>query len=85
MSILSLDLVQIQCPSQYINQALLLNSFFKISIYIFLLASKWRVHDIVAFPTNPFAYLPLGAPDNSNSCKLNFFSLEGSSYRESTV
>ena len=26
--------VQIQCPSQYINQALLLNSFFKILIYI---------------------------------------------------
>ena len=36
--------VQIQCPSLYITQALLLNSFFETSKYL-LLPLKWSVHD----------------------------------------
>ena len=91
-TLLSLHLVQIQCSSQYINQALLLYSFFKILIYIS--CCPWSVVCmIVAFPPHPaFAYLFISGqllrnPDNSNSSYLESFSisLEGSSYRKSTV
>ena len=78
--------VQIQSPSPYINKALLVNFFSKISI--FFSCCPWsKVCMIVAFPPHPFAYLLifgylLRTPGNSNPFSI---SLEGSSYRESTV
>ena len=62
--ILRVTPVQIQCTSMYINQALLLNSFFEMSICISLAALE--VHSL---PMHLFAYLLipsylLGAPDN---------------------
>ena len=92
LTFLSKIVVQIQCSSQYINQALLVNSFLKIFIYIS--CCPWgEVRMIVAFPPHPaFPYLFISGqllrnPDNSNSSYLEIFSisLEGSSYRKSTV
>ena len=74
-------------PSQYIHQAFLLHSFFKILIYIF--CYPWsEVCMIVAFLPNSFAYflraqLFIRTPDNSNCFRFLYW--EGSSYRESTV
>ena len=70
VSILYVIPVQIQCPSLYTNQALLVNSFSRISIYIS--CCPWReVRMLLAFPLHPFAYfLTLGylprTTDNSN-------------------
>ena len=92
LTFLSKIVVQIQCSSQYINQALLLYSVLKILIYIS--CCPWsEVCIIVAFPPHPaFAYLFISGQllrnfDNSNSSYLEIFSisLEGSSYRKSTV
>ena len=70
VSILYVIPVQIQCPSLYTNQALLVNSFSRISIYIS--CCPWReVRMLLAFPLHPFAYFLTLAylprtPDNSN-------------------
>ena len=92
LTFLSKIVVQIQCSSQYINQALLLISVFKILIYIS--CCPWsEVCMILAFPPHPaFAYLFISGqllpnPDSSNSSYLEIFSisLEGSSYRKSSA
>ena len=77
--------VQRQCPALNIIQALLFQFLFQKCINISIVALE--VCMIVAFPPQSFVYFRilgylLWTPDN-----LNFFaiSLEGSSYRESTV
>ena len=89
MSILCLLFVtpdQIQCPSLYINQALLINAFFKISMYITCCPLS-QVGMIFGFVPHPLAYFLISGyllqtPKNS---KISLISLEGLSYRGSTV
>ena len=67
MAILCLQLffffnpIKIECPCLYINQALLLNSFFKISISHIYISScpRSKVCMILAFPLRPLAYFRL--------------------------
>ena len=64
--------VQMQCPSLYVNRALLLNSFFKVSIYIS--CCSWSVVCmILVFPPLPFVFVYFlisgylfRTPDNSH-------------------
>ena len=77
---------QIQCPSQCISQALLLNSVFKILIYIS--CCSWSEGCMMlAFPPHPVAFFLISGYLLRTLDNWNFFftSLGGSSYRESTV
>ena len=63
--------VQSQCPPQYINQALLLNSFFKSLIYIS--CCPWsEVCIILAFPTRPLAYFLIPSYSLQTRTNLHF-------------
>ena len=79
--------VQSQCPSQYINQALLLNSFFKSLICISCCPSS-EVCITLAFPSRPLAYFLIPSYSlrtRTIKLALSSISLEGLGYPESTV
>ena len=61
--------VKIECPYLYIKQALLLNSFPKISIsHIYIsCCPRSKVCMILAFPLRPFAYLLISGYCRSHS------------------
>ena len=76
--------VKIECPYPYINQALLLNSFFKISIsHIYIsCCPRSKVCMILAFPLRPLAYFRLFPkslkPKQVKSVAKLFLDVEGS-------